>query len=164
MDYKSWAVTKLKDNSLHEVIESFQISMDKVWYIDRHVIDISEKIPVFDGTDIVEATCYAGFQLLQNWDDTVKSLPDNKILVSRPILYIDQEWLDEDDNAPPPHVACTITNHVANLPHQPILVNSYQLTFKIPDVLQRFLLGTGVSSAYTKSPGDDAGCWLVWWN
>lgn len=56
MDYKNWAVTKLKNNSLYEVIESFQVSIGKVWFIDRHVIDVPEKIPIFDDTVFVKAT------------------------------------------------------------------------------------------------------------
>jgi hypothetical protein len=87
-----------RDNSLPAMLDwLIQSDEEEAYYADRHVAVPPANLPK-------RAACSAGFALLEKWHNGVGGANDRGIFAEGPILMIDQEWLDEKQNAPPPHV------------------------------------------------------------
>lgn len=92
----------LHDNCLIETVKSFEASEDRVWYCDCPVLEpdkiLSDEI---DGP-LCETAIRLGLDLLRDWSRS--STEVTSVLTSEPFLRIDDNWLQLQDQAPPPSV------------------------------------------------------------
>jgi hypothetical protein len=105
MDYRSWEdhVVTADANRLETIVAAFVNRADAThWHIDRHVVDT--EMPQISDVDATHAACLAGLALLSAWSIARRSLGETDIRISEPYLMIDDEWLRNEDHAPPPHV------------------------------------------------------------
>jgi hypothetical protein len=104
------AARVLAENDFAETADAFVASGAPCWTIDRHVVD-----PGIDPIDepFVAATCHAARALAREWDRRRAPYLERGLLVSRPSVIIDDEWLAGARNAPPPHVLVTFARDKA---------------------------------------------------
>jgi hypothetical protein len=96
-------------NSLEETALHFLQTSDPVYHADRHVAEPPQGLGV-------EAACSAGLALLANWTREASAVERLGLVASKPLLVVDQEWLDELPDAPPPHVLVTLARCSTDLP------------------------------------------------
>ena len=72
-------------------------SRSEIYHVDRHVEAPPVGLPA-------SAACSAGVALLLLWHNELKGDFGHKLFFEGPVLVIDQSWLDEKPEAPPPHV------------------------------------------------------------
>lgn len=96
-------------NRLREVAEHLLQTSDPAYHVDRHVAEPPQGLEV-------EAACSAGLALLLDWTQDAALLGSVGLVASLPLLVIDQEWLDELPDAPPPHLIVTLAKNSSLLP------------------------------------------------
>jgi hypothetical protein len=90
------------DNNLAEIVRDFQSSNERVWYIDRHVLDVAEAEQLH--SEVLIAACEAAVALARSWFATRRNLAQCGVLISKPYVIIDDEWLRGERHTAPPHV------------------------------------------------------------
>ncbi len=96
-------------NSLQGIVRYLLEASDPTYYADRHIAEPPQ------GWGL-EAACSAGLALLREWTKDAASLGPTGLVASKPILIIDQEWLADHPDAPPPHVLVTLAKDDRDLP------------------------------------------------
>lgn len=101
-NYKKTQEQLLRDNSLLEAVKSFEASEDRVWYFDCPVFE-PDKIALGDiGDPLREIGIRLGLDLLRDWSRSLSEI--TSVLVSKPFLRIEDNWLSPEDHAVPPSV------------------------------------------------------------
>jgi len=88
-------------NRLIDIADWLIRSDDEVYYADTHVSPPPEGLPI---TAAVEA----GLALLVQWVDELGLVQQRGLATSNPMLVVDNEWLENLAEAPPPHVTITL--------------------------------------------------------
>lgn len=96
-------------NRLEDTLDWMIQSSEDIYSADRHVESPPANIPA-------RAACAAGLALLEQWTKELPKVRASGLFASIPRLVIDQEWLDESEDAPPPHVMLTIAKRQMMLP------------------------------------------------
>jgi hypothetical protein len=94
----------LESNSLHNEVEMLRNSGESCVHIDRHV----ELPKPHESRDVAQITCLAGIRLLMQWRTEREELLSSGVQISAPVLVLDDEWMNQLTDAPPPHVCITI--------------------------------------------------------
>jgi hypothetical protein len=115
MRTEDWIKAVLSDNQLAQVAEDFKVTGEPCWHLDRHVIDTFLRLPVLSDASIAVAGCLAGIALLRAWEEERKRVLSTRVLISSPVLIIDDEWIKQESNAPPPHVYVCLAMMEKNL-------------------------------------------------
>jgi hypothetical protein len=119
MDLQEYIQAVLAANSLRDVALYLLETGDAAYHSDRHVDEPPQGLGA-------EAACFAGLALLREWARDAESLSPIGLVSSKPLLVIDQEWLNDLPDAPPPHVLVTIAKSSSDLPSEE--VNAKQST------------------------------------
>jgi hypothetical protein len=90
-----------EENRLQRIADYLLRSIDRAYYADSHVALPPQGLGV-------EAACCAGLALLLDWTSEAALLDRIGLVASKPFLLVDQEWLDELPDAPPPHVLVSL--------------------------------------------------------
>jgi len=96
-------------NSLEETALHFLQTSAPAYHADRHVAEPPQGLGM-------EAACSAGLALLVDWSREAAALERLGLVASKPLLLVDQEWLDGLADAPPPHVLVTLARCSSDLP------------------------------------------------
>jgi hypothetical protein len=98
----STAVFADPDNDLANMVRAFLDSGDPYWHIDRHVTDDEEaRRP---SPELVQAGCAVALLLGKAWAKDREAVRSPDVLISQPVVIIDDECLQGTENSPPPHV------------------------------------------------------------
>src|SRR4051812_43521025 len=111
MTYAEWSKNVLAANRLQDVVDGFATSGENVWCLDRHVLGVGDSGPVLEDAAVIVAACRVAISLFREWDAVANHDREDSILVARPMLVIDDDWLEGVDSAQPPHVVTTIARH-----------------------------------------------------
>ena len=98
-----------RENILAETVDWLLQSDEDRYFADRHVAEPPEGLSA-------HAACLAGFALLEDWAADLAEFKRRGLFGDEPVLMIDQEWLDELPDAPPPHVILGIAKNGDALP------------------------------------------------
>src|SRR3954468_6885027 len=98
-----------RDNSLAEVADYLRGWSEECYDLDRHVAQPPEGLSA-------RAACSAGLALLALWTDELPKVHALGLCSAGPLLVVDQSWLDENEDAPAPHVLLTLSKHEDVLP------------------------------------------------
>lgn len=141
-------------NLLSDTVDWLIRSSGDHYYADRHVDLPPDGIPA-------RAACSAGLALLSNWTDELEGVHSRGIYSEGPILVIDQAWLNESLDAPPPHVILALAKREDAL-HA--LVTSGQVvkpsSSPIGDLLSSTLRQIKVMRIEPCEERESDGCWL----
>ena len=141
-------------NRLRETAEWLTHSSENVYHADRHVAEPPENVSG-------RAACTAGLSLLIQWTNEAAALQADGIFASKPILIIDQEWLDELPEAPPPHILVTLTKRLGSLPREEMLGKAFAHTdCPISDLLTGPLSDITVIKIEPSEERESLGGWL----
>jgi hypothetical protein len=99
----------LSENSLQSIAKYLLKSDDEAYYADSHVDVPPQGLGPY-------AACCAGLELLRKWHQDVSSIELSGLFASTPMLVVEQEWLDELPNPPPPHVLIILAKNISGLP------------------------------------------------
>jgi len=105
-------------NDLPETVRDLELSDDRVWHIDRHVIDVGGERDDdrIDPALLIDA-CVAAVALARHWITQASNLRSSTRLISKPFVTFDDEWLTGAADAPPPHVyICVARDEAAFAP------------------------------------------------
>jgi hypothetical protein len=78
------------------------------------------------------------------------------VLVSRPVLLMDDDWLQGEPSAPPPHVLTIIARHPKYF--TPLVLSGDERA--IPKGLFPLIVGSGLRCEHAST--DDRGAWIIW--
>jgi hypothetical protein len=157
MTYAEWEESVLAANRLEEVVAAFLASKEAVWYLDRHVLDFGKRVPTLEDAGEVDAACRAGLALFRDWDAFAARTRSDAVLVARPVLWIDDDWLQQTTDPTPPHVQTTLAHHPKYFGPHVIRGEEHAK----PKAIFDLLAGSGLS--WTHCVGsDDGGAWLIW--
>lgn len=88
-------------NSLVEIADYLDENPEEqVYYADRHALGTAD----WFAPEVRGPACEAALALAYAWRCDRDSLRARGYLVSVPVTFIDDEWLDGCENPPPPHV------------------------------------------------------------
>jgi hypothetical protein len=160
MNYKQWEANILEANSLEKIIEQFRLSSDKVWYLDRHIVDSIDEIPELEDNDNFWSVCRTALALLENWHEYVDKLTDTEILASVPYLVIDDEWLQRQQDSPPPHIRLDLAKQSKYLKPSFFFHTSVE-TELMNNELKMMLMGKGTGTVRVHHPDEKYGSWII---
>ncbi|MEZ5427528.1 MAG: hypothetical protein R2747_14745 [Pyrinomonadaceae bacterium] len=160
MNYKDWETEILRENSVEKIIEQFRLSADQVWYFDRHIIDSIDDLPELEDADNFWSVCDAALALLEQWRNYVFELTNTDILASEPYLVIDDEWLERQQNSPPPHVYLTLAKQSKYLKPD-FFFHATKETDSKYNEFRNWLMGKGNWKVRIKNPDEEYGCWII---
>ena len=115
MKLSDWVTNIVERNDLRRIVNDFAVSPELCWHIDRHVMEVTERVPDLSDASYTVAGCSAGVALLREWTQQVRTLQGEGTALSSPFLVIDDDWISGRDNAPPPHVYVCMAKNVAHL-------------------------------------------------
>ena len=102
MNYKDFEKKVIRENSLAGIANLFIKSNDTCWHIDRHVFDIVI-YPISD-IDVKYAACMVGVRLMIKWSEERSQIQNDNLIISIPLLIVDDDWLNDIERITPPHV------------------------------------------------------------
>jgi len=141
-------------NDLEANIRSLELSNDREWHIDRHVLDVDEHAPVLEA-------CIAATELARMWIQRARALRTPTRLISHPYVIVDDTWITQDPESPSPHVYICISRdpaHFIPAEHSPSEMEEYS-SFGI-NILDEALLIQG-RRLFRPVETWDSGCWLI---
>jgi len=98
-----------RENALAQTVDWLLQSDEERYFADRHVATPPEGLSA-------HVACLAGFALLEDWAADLVEFKKRGLFSDGPVLMIDQEWLDELPDSPPPHVILAIAKNREALP------------------------------------------------
>lgn len=110
--FEEWESSVLDQNRLSDIVNCLQNSDDMVWYVDRHVVDSLQAVPLAND-DLEIAAVLVGISLAQRWDRAASEADGTTCAISGPVLVVDDEWLERRKNATPPHIKLNIAKSAA---------------------------------------------------
>jgi|GEM_PF-2244921 len=159
--YRAFEVSALAGEALNfeSVYEWFLESPEVVLHLDRHVWEPLER-PLADdlGIAATEAVCRVGVAALKVWDAVVKSKTTERARTSRPVLIVDDEWLEGRANATPPHLYVCLAKE--EISFAPVLWESVEASGTGWTWLDELVHGLDVNRV-DGSDEEAGGCWLV---
>ncbi|MBA3406143.1 MAG: hypothetical protein H0U13_15910 [Gemmatimonadaceae bacterium] len=161
MKYETWENEVLNDpdNDLNLMVRRFLETGERIWYIDRHMCDPGA--PELEGTSGWLAACMVALKLLRNWSIVSARVEGTGVLVSRPFLVINDEWLRQDENSPPPHIYVCLAKEEADF--KPVQYEDVTRSEKTGDAEIDALFIEGDLLGRVSAVGDDGpvGLWIV---
>jgi hypothetical protein len=118
---KQYIEQVLRDNLLGDEIKCFKASPQDCWFVDRHVDVPGDLFSGRPTTEQIEAACAAGMRLLAQWEKDRHLVQMAGYFASHPVLVIDDAWLAQESDAPPPHVCIVLAKN----PEEPALRDTY---------------------------------------
>lgn len=97
------------DNNLEEMVRAFAASGEPCWHIDRHVFGVLDARPV--STDRRRTACAVALALTRKWIEQWNTLASSGLLLSRPVVIVDDDWIAGVPRASPPHVYFCISRN-----------------------------------------------------
>jgi hypothetical protein len=103
-DWDAWERRALEVNEPRDLVDGLHAQSADVLHYDRHVLDVFEgPQPDLRQEDVRVRFCEIGLRLLRRWSEW-RRREGHGLLVSEPVLIIDDEWLIGADHPAPPHV------------------------------------------------------------
>jgi hypothetical protein len=145
------------ENDLADTLRAFRESSDSVWHIDRHVLDVDEA-SVASSEERISA-CIAGFGLLRKWHEDVSAEGPPDLIVSKPYLIIDDEWLEGEPHASSLHVYICLSKGEEGLAveHEADHVKGMVLPSLVAEMLDEGEAFYRIRGAFEDEPG----AWLI---
>lgn len=146
------------ENDLADILRAFRSSGDRVWHIDRHVLDVNEAMAPDPDTRV--GACAAGLGLLRKWYGEIPAEGSSDLFVSKPYLIIDDEWLEGGSpHAPPPHVYICLSRDggAMAVEHEQDRVRSIELSGSVTELLAEGETFYRISGAFEDEPG----AWVI---
>lgn len=100
------------ENDLADIARAFSVSGETCWHVDRHVLGVSDAL--LAGAESPVSACMVAVALARRWLEAASALRDSGLLVSRPFVVIDDEWIASFPGATPPHVYVCIARDEAS--------------------------------------------------
>jgi hypothetical protein len=160
MNYEEWKTKILEENQIETIIKHFTVSEDMVLFIDRHIIDSINDLPKLDDADNFWSVCNVAFALLEKWHDYVFELANTDILASIPYLVINDEWLQRQQTAPPPHICLDLAKQSRYLKPK-FFFHASAETDPLDIQFKNWLMGKGNWKVKIKNPNEKYGSWII---
>lgn len=146
-----------RENELVDEVRHFRSSDEDAWYIDRHVLDVGS----YGSAEIHEAACVAAVELAKKWLEDRARLSAADLVISKPFVIIDDDWVRCDPEAAPPHVwICMAKNADAFSPMDPTEGTVRMTTSSQPMVDAVLREGLKLWRADSDDP-ELGGCWFL---
>jgi len=143
-----------RQNPLSDTVDWLVRSSEDHYHADRHVDLPPDGVPA-------RAACSAGLALLTRWADELEGIHSRGIYSEGPVLVIDQAWLNETLDAPPPHVILALAKredalHTLGISGQAVKPSDSP----IGDLLSGTLRQIKVTRIEPCEERESDGCWL----
>jgi hypothetical protein len=147
----------IRENELEDDVRDFRSSDKDAWYVDRHVLDVGS----YGSAAIHEVACAAAVELAKKWFQDRARLIAPDLLISKPVVIIDDDWINGDPDSAPPHVwICMAKNADAFSPMDPT-AGTVQMTTSGQPMVDALL---GDDLQLWRAHSDDpelGGCWFL---
>jgi hypothetical protein len=147
----------IRQNELEDDVRHFRSSDKDAWYVDRHVLGVGS----YGSAEIHEAACVAAVELAKRWLEDRARLIAPDLLISKPVVIIDDDWIKGDPDSAPPHVwICMAKDADAFSPMDPT-DGSVRMTSSGQPMVDA-VLGAGLQ--LWRADSDDpelGGCWFI---
>jgi hypothetical protein len=147
----------IRENELEDEVRHFRSSDKDAWYIDRHVLGVGS----YGAAEMHQTACVAAVALAKKWLEDRTRLIAADLLISKPLVIIDDDWIKGDPDSAPPHVwICMAKNAAAFSPMDPTDRTVRMTTSGQPMV--DAVLGEGLQLWRADSHDPElGGCWFL---